>query len=267
VIGQIKVVISPSGIVTFTCKLIDPYGIITDSETGKAVSGVSMTLYYADTDRNKAAGITPNTIVNLPELVGFEPNDNKNPQVSDSIGAYGWMVFPATDYYIVTAKDGYENYVSPTISVENEIVKWDIKMIPQSQVTLSYQEHVQNLGWMDTVIDGEQAGTTGQGLRAEAVKISLVDAPEGAHIKYQAHVKDYGWLDWVSDGQQAGTTGEFRRMEAIKISLENMPGYSIQYQAHVQDIGWLDWVSDGEIAGTTGQGKRLEAIRIKIVKN
>jgi hypothetical protein len=44
------------------------------------------------------------------------------------------MVFPTTDYYLVATKDGYDKYVSPTISVEQEIVKWDFKMIATNTV-------------------------------------------------------------------------------------------------------------------------------------
>jgi hypothetical protein len=38
------------------------------------------------------------------------------------------MVYPTTDYYIVATKDGYDKYTSPTISVEQQIVKYDFKM-------------------------------------------------------------------------------------------------------------------------------------------
>ena len=64
----------------------------------------------------------------LPGINGFKPNNNLNPQISDASGAYGFMVFPTTDYYIVATKDGYNKYTSPTISVEQDIVKWDFKM-------------------------------------------------------------------------------------------------------------------------------------------
>jgi hypothetical protein len=85
-------------------------------------------LYYADTARNKAAGKTPGTVVKLPIIDGFKPNDNRNSQTSDVLGAYGFMVFPEADYYIVATKDGYKEYKSQTISVENELIKHDIQM-------------------------------------------------------------------------------------------------------------------------------------------
>ena len=64
----------------------------------------------------------------LPSIDGFKPNNNADPQVSDTSGAYGFMVFPNSDYYIVATKDGYAKYTSPTISVGQDIVKWDFKM-------------------------------------------------------------------------------------------------------------------------------------------
>lgn len=137
VIGKIEVKVSSTGAVSLESTLIDPYGIITDSVTGKPISGVNITLYYADTARNRAAGKTPGTIVQLPEIVGFKPNNNKNPQVSDASGAYGYMVFPNTDYYVVATKDGYNQYTSPTISVGTDIVKFDVTMTKTVATTVT----------------------------------------------------------------------------------------------------------------------------------
>jgi hypothetical protein len=111
-----------------TINLIDPNGIITDAGTGKLIDGAIVTLYYADTGRNKASEKAPDTLVQLPAIDGYKPNNNKNPQMSDISGAYSFMAFPATDYYIVAVKEGYEIYKSPTISVEQTIVKWDFKL-------------------------------------------------------------------------------------------------------------------------------------------
>jgi uncharacterized repeat protein (TIGR02543 family) len=128
IMGTMNITVDNSGNVTLTTTLIDPYGIITDEATGKIISGVNVTLYYADTERNKAAGKTPDTVVQLPSIDGFKPNNNADPQVSDTSGAYGFMVFPNSDYYIMATRDGYVKYTSPTISVGQDIVKWDFKM-------------------------------------------------------------------------------------------------------------------------------------------
>jgi len=137
IIGMMDIKVSSNGDVSFTSTLIDPYGIITDKGTGKVIAGAELNLYYADTARNRAAGKVPGTLVGLPFIEGFRPNNNKNPQVSDANGGYGFMVFPNTDYYILVSKAGFQNYTSPTISVETEIVKFNIEM---SNNTNSMQE-------------------------------------------------------------------------------------------------------------------------------
>ena len=129
IIGVIDIEISLDGDVSVVSQLIDPYGIVTDAKTGDIISGAEVILYYADTDRNISSGKIPNTVVKLPKIDGFEPNNNINPQLSDGSGSYAYMVYPYTDYYLVVTKDGYHKYISPTISVEEEIVKHDIKMI------------------------------------------------------------------------------------------------------------------------------------------
>jgi len=127
-IGNMDIKVGSNGAVSFTSTLIDPFGIITDASTGEAITGANVTLYYANTSRNIAAGKTPDTLVLLPTIDGFKPNNNVNPQLSDASGAYGFMVFPTSDYYIVATKDGYDQFRSPTIPVEQYIVKLNFKM-------------------------------------------------------------------------------------------------------------------------------------------
>lgn len=62
------------------------------------------------------------------------------------------------------------------------------------------------------------AGTQGQALRLEAIRIVLVGAP-GYSVQYQAHVQGIGWQNWVSNGQIAGTVGKALRMEALRIRI------------------------------------------------
>ena len=170
--------------------------------------------------------------------------------------------YDSNDIYNVTVTDidGIENQVQINI---NQVVE-PISMI-------KYSSHIQLNGWEKTLSkrDGETSGTTDEGKRLEAIKISLGTSekiPESASIKYQAHVQYYGWMDWVKDGEIAGTEGENKRLEAIKIELEGFEGYCVEYRVYVQDTGWQKWRSNGEIAGTTNEEKRIEAIQIKIVK-
>ncbi|MEK0317701.1 Ig-like domain-containing protein, partial [Cohnella sp. 56] len=124
--------LSADGELNILDELIDPYGDITDKVSGTAVDGAKVVLYYADTPRNRAAGITPGTEVVLPAIPGFAPNDNANPQTSKDGGKYAYMVYPQTDYYLIVTAAGYDQYVSPTIPVEFAIVRHDAPLTPQS---------------------------------------------------------------------------------------------------------------------------------------
>lgn len=136
-----------------------------------------------------------------------------------------------------------------------------------SDVGVTYQTHVQNQGWLDWVSDGAISGTEGQGLRMEALKIQLVDAPVDARIEYSVHVQNVGDQSVRKDGELAGTEAQGLRLEAITINLINMPGYSVEYRVHIQNQGWTEgWLADGALAGTRGKGLRLEAVQIRIIK-
>ncbi|MDO3408304.1 S-layer homology domain-containing protein [Saccharibacillus sp. CPCC 101409] len=104
--------VDAAGNATLNAELIDPYGVITDSATGRPIPGVKATLYWADTANNRAKGRTPNTPVVLPALPDFAPNQNADPQNSNAQGQYGWMVFPEGDYYILAEKEGYQPFDS-----------------------------------------------------------------------------------------------------------------------------------------------------------
>lgn len=118
---------------------------------------------------------------------------------------------------------------------------------------LNYQAHCQDIGWQSIVACGEEAGTTGQSRRLEAIKIF------SPNIKYRAHCQEIGWQGWKTNGEIAGTTGESRRLEALEI-ISPLP---IKVKAHLQDLGWQKEEKGYHIiVGTTGQSRRLEAIII-----
>ncbi|MFC0211796.1 carboxypeptidase regulatory-like domain-containing protein [Paenibacillus chartarius] len=123
-----KLVVQQNGEMNIGESLIDPYGIVTDADDGSIIAGARVELYYADTARNSAAKRVPHTLVNLPELIGFPPNDNHNPQNTDAAGSYATMVFPYTDYYLRVTKAGYQDYTSETIPVETDIVRKDVQL-------------------------------------------------------------------------------------------------------------------------------------------
>ena len=139
--------------------------------------------------------------------------------------------------------------------------------IPKT-VGVKYYTHIQDIGWEKQYekSNGKTSGVEGKGLKVEAIRILLENAPSNAKILYKSHVQDIGWEDWKSNGEQSGTTGQNKKIEAVRIKLENMSGYSVKYRAYVEGKGWQNWVSDGIEAGSTGKNLKLEAIQIMIVK-
>ncbi|WKY47473.1 D-alanyl-D-alanine carboxypeptidase family protein [Eubacteriaceae bacterium ES3] len=126
-----------------------------------------------------------------------------------------------------------------------------------------YRTYVQNAGYQEWVSDGEDGGTTGQGLRLEGIEIVL-DTQADLFIEYRTYVENFGWQEKVTDGQFSGTTGQGLRLEGIEIALTGSDSdkYDVYYQVHAQNFGWLDWAKNGESAGSQGLGFRLEGIRI-----
>ena len=155
----------------------------------------------------------------------------------------------------------------------------EIKLVPKrtgafeqsrafvSGTTLSYQTHIQGIGWQASKGNNQVSGTTGQGKRIEALKVSTERTGLNGSVVYQTHVQNIGWQAKASNGAIAGTTGESKRVEAINISLtgELASFYDIYYRVHVQDKGWIAWTKNGGNAGSSGASKQLEALQIQLI--
>ena len=180
---------------------------------------------------------------------------------------YGWLGW---------AKNG-ESSGSEGLSKRLEGI--EIRLVKKGQETpgstdlpflsemVSYQTHVQDIGWQDWKKNGELSGTQGESKRLEGLRINLYSSLFG-YVEYKAHVQNDGWQGWVSDGEIAGTTGQSKRLEAVRLRLKGDVAnkYDIYYRVHIQDYGWLDWAKNGESAGSEGCSKRLEGIEIRLVK-
>lgn len=80
---------------------------------------------------------------------------------------------------------------------------------------INLQGHVQNIGWQGV---SSRAGTTGQALRLEAIK--MWSTCSNVKIRYSVHVQNIGWMDTKTAGQVAGTTGRGLAIEAVRVSIE-----------------------------------------------
>lgn len=134
--------------------------------------------------------------------------------------------------------------------------------------TITYQTHVQDIGWQTPTANGEVAGTTGQKKRIEAIRIQVNNSSLNGDIEYSSHIQEQGWQLYVRNGGNSGTTGNSLRMEAIRIRLTGQLSqyYDIYYRVHSAEFGWLGWAKNGKDAGTSGFSYRMEAIQIQLVE-
>lgn len=141
-----------------------------------------------------------------------------------------------------------------------------------SEPSVSYNTHVQNVGWQNYIPMAGFSGTEGRALRLEGIHIKLNTSGYDLGIEYQTHIQNVGWENEVGLGLKhsdefSGTEGRSFRLEGIKIKLTGADAdkFDILYQTHVENVGWQEWKKNGVMSGTSGRSLRLEGIRIKIV--
>lgn len=134
--------------------------------------------------------------------------------------------------------------------------------------SISYQAHVANIGWQNSVTSGAVSGTTGKSLSIEALRMKLVNAQKSGSVEYNVHCAYIGWQGFKSDGAVGGTTGQSRQTEAIQIRLtgDMAQNYDVYYRVHSANFGWLDWAKNGEKAGSEGYGFAMQAMQVQLVK-
>lgn len=129
---------------------------------------------------------------------------------------------------------------------------------------LKYHVHVQDLGDLPTVRDGQTAGTTGAALRMEGLVFDAI--PEGWRIRARIHIQDVGWKTFDAEpGILVGTRKHALRAEALGLEVVERPKgdrRKLHFQVHEQTYGWLGDTLEGFAAGCDGQSLRLEAVRI-----
>jgi uncharacterized repeat protein (TIGR02543 family) len=163
---------------------------------------------------------------------------------------------------VVTPRAGYAWNASGDRSARK--ITWTIK---ERAATVSYQCHVQKIGWQKAVTNGLRGGTWGKSLRVEAFKVKLVNQPYSGGIQVKAHVQKIGWQGWKSNGKIAGTIGKSLRVEALQIRLtgEMAKHYDVYYKVGVQKKGETGWAKNGQSCGSSGYGYRMESVYIKLV--
>ena len=90
-----------------------------------------------------------------------------------------------------------------------------VKFRGNNGLTIEYQAHVENIGWQGWKKDGEVAGTTGQSLRLEALRIKC-----NKILEVEEHIENIGWTPkFKSKEFVIGTEGRQLRLEAFRINV------------------------------------------------
>lgn len=135
---------------------------------------------------------------------------------------------------------------------------------PVNNNGIKYIPHVQGIGWMEWMHDGQVAGTTGMEKRLEAIRIDTSAIPD-LKLTVHAHIQGEGWKTFkdITPDTIIGTIGQGKRLEAIAIVATGLPeGTNLYYQLHVQSIGWMFKEKSPYATGTISQSLRAEAIKI-----
>lgn len=215
----------------------------------KCTNANSISVELCDTKRNGKYDFTEATLNNAIELI------------KELMNKYNIPIERVIRHYDITGK------ICPKPFVENEQAWINFKArLLNADKYICYQTYCQNIGWQEpSKENGQLAGTEGQSLRIEAIKI---DASE--NIKYRVHMENKGngdtkggWSEYVPNGFLAGTMEESRRIECIEIETSKTP---IKATAHIQNIGTVEYAPATHLKiGTEGQALRLEALTLKFV--
>ena len=68
---------------------------------------------------------------------------------------------------------------------------------PLYKILTRYKVYIKGLGWQDNKQNGKGAGTTGQSLRIESLKIEIPFKPCQGGIIYRVKINGQGWTAWA----------------------------------------------------------------------
>ena len=153
--------------------------------------------------------------------------------------------------------------------VKEKVVPKQPTTKPKNNAGVKYFAHVQNVGDLPKVRDGQTAGTEGCGVQLEAVTIEGL--PKGWEVEAQAHIQNRGWRRFagIKDGVTClvGTKGERLRLEALGFRVTKRPvgdNRKLYFQVHQACYGWKAKTPEGYFSGSDGEEMQLEAVRIWI---
>lgn len=180
------------------------------------------------------------------------------------VQGYGWLGWAKNEESAGTEDIGFRIECLEIKLVEKGTGEETGKSLERKDAYLSYSAHIRRIGDQEVVTEGSTSGTTGQGLRMEAIKINLDSELEGS-ILYKSYIDELGWEeDYKRNGEQSGTIGQSKGIQLLRIKLEGEVAekYDVYYRIHTESFGWLDWAHNDEITGADCYD--IQAVQIKL---
>lgn len=109
--------------------IVDPSGYVYEGVANNRLSGVTATVYYSEKEPEKEYKADENQIWNAEDF------DQLNPQQTDVLGQYMWMV-PAGWWQVKYEKEGYETYYSEWLPVPPVQTEVNIGLITKEQAKI-----------------------------------------------------------------------------------------------------------------------------------
>ena len=130
---------------------------------------------------------------------------------------------------------------------------------------ITYNTHVENIGWIAPSKDGVASGSLGNNLRMESYRANIESSYDG-YLIYNTYVQDRGWQENDAlAGEISGTEGESLQAKAIYMFLtgELDEKYDIYYRVLLDnETVWQGWTLNGEAAGCYTPDRYIQAIQI-----
>jgi hypothetical protein len=178
------------------------FDLKTDSGALKArdSSGAKLRGFFVNPDSDAASGITPGrrpgpgTSIPLDVMVHLENIGDRLFHGAEFAGTRG----------DARRLEGFSIKINP----------------PVPGLSIRYRAHVQDIGDIPWVSEGEYVGTRGQSRRLEGLQIELTGPNAGLYsVAYMAHLQDIGDTFYFSDGVFCGTRGQSRRVEGMSVCI------------------------------------------------
>ncbi|MDD8048624.1 MAG: N-acetylmuramoyl-L-alanine amidase [Thomasclavelia sp.] len=166
----------------------------------------------------------------------------------------------------------YENTNGVTVGTDGRpMTKINFAAYNINGYKLQYRVHSANVGWMNWVDAGNDAGSGNNTIQAVDFRLVADSSVEDntPHIYYTSHTANVGWSGNRTAGQTAGSTSGSNDLQAFTIGFDNLTGVNLNAKVYDKTNGWTTYnnVTGSTTIGTTGKSLSLKAFKLSATGN